>query len=373
MRSIAFLISPFAITCYLILAVNSTALSAEVDEFIPKAKLGSPSDQGINSIVNKHFKKFIDNHNKKNGKSCDRKTLAKELSYVFNSNMNTIWKELERIGVQDREGKNKTSISFPNKDTITKNGTVYRNMEIFGCCEGAMNVSGIPIGTDKIGHMFGSGGMLWEEEQYLKDQKKSDAEITAQLLKSNRAQEQSMFGIGKYGVKSYGDLAANWKGLEFYRNLLDDHKGKKAYISCVNGQVKQNRDFDIKEYASKAMSEASNCSAFYIPHPDKKLPNQAKVFAQTLKDEYGMTCPMDPQDCDQLKKEFPEQNVQSILISPVCFGKKLEDNSEVAEPWSMWEEAKAGAQGLGVVDDVGDAIRLFWKNKSSVDAVKGEK
>jgi hypothetical protein len=82
-----------------------------------------------------------------------------------------------------------------------------------------VNLYGVYLGTDKIGHLFQQGHEYFEA--YRKAEAKSLAPEQARraAVRVGVGQEHGFFGLVMVGVYSNADLAANYAGLKFYLNL----------------------------------------------------------------------------------------------------------------------------------------------------------
>jgi len=86
---------------------------------------------------------------------------------------------------------------------------------------GTVRLHGEYVGTDKVGH-FGQQGYEYYE-QYLAARLagKDEAEATQVAVAYGVAQEKGWFGEMICGIYSNADLAANYSGLLFYRNVME--------------------------------------------------------------------------------------------------------------------------------------------------------
>jgi hypothetical protein len=85
----------------------------------------------------------------------------------------------------------------------------------------SLKMFGIYVGVDKLGHIFNQGHEYFE----LYNKKISEGHHSDDALKLvidwGRSTEDGIFGTIVDGVYSNGDLAANYIGMTFYKNLLD--------------------------------------------------------------------------------------------------------------------------------------------------------
>jgi hypothetical protein len=305
-----------------------SARAEEVDDFLRTNSVKPREAMGeVNRIVNTQLERFATNYSKehKSDRSCDRKAIVQGLLYNLDKNFTNIGHKL-----RDMSAEENSSIQFYGSDV--SDSTVYRTASV-PCCIKSLTVKGEVVGIDKIDHFFGNGGLLWEQFE-------SGTTDKASLLQLNVNQEQGSWGLASTGVKSYGDLSANWDGLNFYRQLLD---GPQRYLTCENGQITIRRQFKIEEHVTKAWRESVNCSSY----SNKDL--AGRVARQLKKD--GLTCPADTSSCKEITSHYAsDPDLQKAIVSPTCLkGIKVEDSIEVAST-IHWTEAGKILGGVRVKD-----------------------
>ena len=82
-----------------------------------------------------------------------------------------------------------------------------------------INMFGVYIGTDKIGHFFQQGHEYYRIYRDQEDQGVPHDQAVHAAVKLGISQEHGLYGEGFVGVYSNADLAANFAGLHFYLNL----------------------------------------------------------------------------------------------------------------------------------------------------------
>ncbi|MNL12535.1 hypothetical protein D3C87_1334070 [compost metagenome] len=129
------------------------------------------------------------------------------------------------------------------------------------------------------------------------------------MLDLGAAQEDGIWGLKCYSVKSYGDLSANYHGIAFWKDLL---KGNPPIIGCENGKYVQKRSFDIANYIDASMDESINCNSY-----------DSAATLNSLAGEWTkrkMKCPADGDTtCAELRKSIPK-NIQTKILHPTCLG-----------------------------------------------------
>ncbi len=114
---------------------------------------------------------------------------------------------------------------------------------------------------------------------------------------------------------SHGDLAANYKGMIFWRNLTTKYYAtKNPYIKCIDEQFVLVRTFDWRDYVDQAWDEGINCNKY------KNSSIQKKVWGKqiTLEKELNkiMTCPVKQLLCTGDFSSYAPY--QKYIISPKC-------------------------------------------------------
>lgn len=124
-----------------------------------------------------------------------------------------------------------------------------------------INVNGVDIGADKLGHFFTEGRTYFEITDRLKDG------VHAGVAFGDWS-ESLYFGAQTTGVFSYADLTANFNGLRFWNRLLANQKDPLTqknitpYIHCENKRWVVVEPFNFSDYVDNGWNEAVNCSAF---------------------------------------------------------------------------------------------------------------
>lgn len=153
------------------------------------------------------------------------------------------------------------------------------------------------VGADKFGHFFDQGFGYYEAIHL----KYGDA---ARVIESSGlADEDGLNGMIGNGIRSYGDMAANFSGFTFWREVA---AGPNPYYACVGGKFKRTaRSFDWSEYVSDAWDEGINCSEF--------SPSVGAVVKKALA-KRGVSCPVAPERCQTILA----QPCGFTFISPAC-------------------------------------------------------
>lgn len=124
-----------------------------------------------------------------------------------------------------------------------------------------VQVAGVLIGIDKLGHYLAQGFQYYEEYQRLGDGLARE-ERARQVREYGHVQEVRQLGIATGGVYSFADLAANWAGMLFFLSLFDDVKLEGAeharYFSHDSAGYHRVRDFHWAEWIASDWDEVQN-------------------------------------------------------------------------------------------------------------------
>lgn len=205
------------------------------------------------------------------------------------------------------------------------------------------------VGLDKIDHFFSHGFLYWK---YIRREDRPMAQSLEDVLRMGEDQENSIWGSRGFGIKSYGDLAANYLGLAFWRNLLE---GERPHLRCEEGRYLLSRPFDIAEYFDPSVDEAINCSSFS---------SQKIMEAMTkIEEKLGHRCGVEKQRCSELVKKHGPQ-VSRRILHPLCRG---ESHTRVEPPPPL--SASDFVNAMGALTSGGENLLDFFFDTSKIKAV----
>jgi hypothetical protein len=125
-----------------------------------------------------------------------------------------------------------------------------------------VQVGGVLMGIDKLGHFLAQGFQYYERYQQLSRTLPEGARYAA-LRAFGHAQEAGQLGIATGGVYSFADLAANWSGLLFFLALFDSvnvegQHHDRYFERAADGRLRRVRDFHWAEWVTPDWDEALN-------------------------------------------------------------------------------------------------------------------
>lgn len=253
----------------------SSANALETDQFHAASHILKESSAPLNAYVEDKFERALkDANNKRQNISCPE---------VAEMVMNEIVGKFS-ISKISQFAKNSDQIErFPDDSLSTWQyiqSSIYKDAGFpfyHGLLARTINVGGVYIGTDKLGHfaLIGRGYYRDYRKNLEKKMTTSEAEKTAVL--SGIKQEIHLLGYTLGGVLSFGDMEANYQGMTFAREMCE---GENPYLQNVGGDWTRNtsRPFDFKNYVNPKMDESYK-PAFWRPGLWKKIaPNIAEVY-----------------------------------------------------------------------------------------------
>ena len=131
-----------------------------------------------------------------------------------------------------------------------------------------INLNGVYIGTDKIGHFLSQGRKFYQRYRRLGDE--------ALAMRRSVRTETGLFGRWTTGVYSNADLVANYEGYLFYRGLFHDDivAGKPAVFRWQDGKPVRQRRFTWADHVNEFWDEGLNPNVYHkalLPHVEKRL------------------------------------------------------------------------------------------------------
>lgn len=287
-----------ALTCTTLLAPS--ARSTEVDDVTTYHEPLADSE----AVINAHAEEIIADLLAKNP-PCDMERFAKRAGVALKGNV--IFGVLEKFA---------NDSSLVQKHRIPVRQSIYRGTpfepsvvsRVMGLGP-TVNVAGLRIGTDKIGHFLAMGFDLFHRYQWTRS--------IESLVEQSRWEEEGFWGGISTGVISLGDVAANLDGFLFWSDFLG--QSRNPFFACDDGRLRQIRPFRLSDYVTAAWSEAINCSDYssadYMSVMEKTL--QGLEAAQGKR----FHCPVEPARCEGLRERYarwiPAKQVD-LVVSPRC-------------------------------------------------------
>ncbi len=131
---------------------------------------------------------------------------------------------------------------------------------------------GIDLGTDKIGHIFQQGYEYLTRYEDALAGGADEATALAGAVHYGVLTEKGLYGIMMTGVYSNGDLAGNYAGLKFFRNLFHEVRIgdrtlqpilRREGAHVVIDPLRDNNDL-LKPFISEHLNEVANPSLYFF-------------------------------------------------------------------------------------------------------------
>ena len=279
----------------------SFAQAYEVDNFSGRYKPLKDSTSLLNAEVNKRLKEATEKVNEKGVLARVKKSLAFDKSCSTEDLFTAVGDELLGgvVGELEEYAIESSGIIKSNTDTdrIYRGSKNKGGMLSLAGVEPSINLRGHYIGVDKLGHFFDQGKDYYDVANKTKGTMAQ--KIDAALAYGNKL-ENGRFGLMTTGIKSYGDLAANYGGYLFWSRLVE---GVNPFFKCNNGNWVQVRDFDWALFVNPAWDEGINCSEYEPEFQADVAASQKKLeFASKNKRKY--VCPASIDQCRRMTGYF---------------------------------------------------------------------
>lgn len=304
---------------------SGTLFSSEIDSFTYRYDPSlTDSTEKINAITDLYFNQAIFEANAKG--SCNASVLRSKVHTIFGGHLKgKLRKYLMKTGDLDRrKGIVRHSIyqDFSNIHSWGFKGAskIYNTMGV------VFKIQNYIIGSDKFAHFFNQG-MRYYKKHYLKGM--DPYQVAYEGL---RSETLSYLGSPLTGIASFGDMAANFKGMLFWNELVGEgidvvthKKPTRPYVQCQNNEWVKLRKINWNEIIDASFDEGYNCNMFLSDKLVKAYQKGIKRIEQTYHQK--ISCPLDPQDLLKASKKFG--NFAHFTINPRG---NLNDNFALS-PW----------------------------------------
>ncbi|HAG91715.1 MAG TPA: hypothetical protein DCL41_07575 [Bdellovibrionales bacterium] len=268
---------------------------------IEKSKLSPEKKESNRKSLERRFLNMLEGAEKTGLVGCDRGQVFE----VLGAALAPAWMDsMESWASQ----QNFSKCNVKGRDSVYKDFSTLESPAIsFAGLNSVIQVGDTKIGVDKLSHFMTEGLEYYRQFK--------EGATLEEVLKIGENEELGGYGIESTGIKSYGDLSANYGGFQFWSQLIE---GGNPYLVCRNGKWIQNRKFDWKEYVHSGFDESVNCSTYKTPGMEKKVDNAVSELAKLNKFGPPLTCPMDIKKCQELKSRITNPIVFHAIVHPRC-------------------------------------------------------
>lgn len=246
------------------LALSFGVQAAETDQYYASKAVIRDSSNEMNGFFHERMQAALDKVNdKKKGISC--KLVAKEV-------LTQVLGEFDIVDYAKTRSFSKISVftqksplvdRFPGESVSESDyraTSIYRNrpfpLNVVGVAR-TLNINGIYIGTDKMGHFSIVGKAYYSNYLEALDKGMTESQAQDEAMRKGYQQEIAILGYTIGGTLSFADLEANYQGYLFGRNMCE---GENPYLVKKNDMWVQNPEnrFDIRKYVNPKYDEAYN-------------------------------------------------------------------------------------------------------------------
>lgn len=132
-----------------------------------------------------------------------------------------------------------------------------------------IRIGEVRFGLDKFGHLFGFGRRYYKHYQRRRARGDSQEEALRAAVRRGLRQERLFVGGWADGVFSYGDLEANFQGMELARAFCE---GAEPLLERVENGWRVRRELDLREYVTPSFDESFNNNHYPGPRWKKVRP-----------------------------------------------------------------------------------------------------
>jgi len=122
-----------------------------------------------------------------------------------------------------------------------------------------IEVGGIRLGTDKLGHMLGLSRYYYRRYHRGRRRGETVDEALARAVRWGARAESKIVGGLVDGVFSYADLEANFQGLQLARRFCE---GTERFLESTDSGWRQARVIDMREFINPGFDETYNINYY---------------------------------------------------------------------------------------------------------------
>ncbi len=258
------------------LMTSQALYAAETDQFYARDAVIRDSSDELNKYFHRRMEIALNKVNQSSKNESCREVALEVLTQVLGEfNLAEYAKDRTFSKVSKFTQEDPSVDRFPEDSLdqkIYRRGSIYKNRpfptNVVGIAQ-TINVDGIYMGTDKIGHFSIVGKAYYSNFLDALNKGSSIEEATIIAIEKGFKQEIAILGYTVGGTLSFADLEANYQGLMFGRNMCE---GTLPHLENANGKWVQSsiNPFDIRAYVNPKYDEAFN-ESFWSNRVWKKM------------------------------------------------------------------------------------------------------
>lgn len=265
----------FALFCPLLLSYAAPAHAKELDQFSDRLRVleyyaggyeqisGAPSPERVDALLDAKMNELLDELAQRLSAdpSADEAALVAHARSVF---QHPLLAELITPYEEWAKRDPRLPLYRVRDKGIYGHAVNYDDMRMTWYIELSpiIQVSGVLIGLDKLGHFLAQGFQYFEHYRSL-GPAMTVPERAARVREYGHEQEVGQLGIATGGVYSLADLASNWAGMLFFLALFDDvrveaEQHARYFARDAEGVYRRARDFHWSEWVTADWDEVIN-------------------------------------------------------------------------------------------------------------------
>ena len=261
------------------LGVSWGAAASETDQFMVWGIEMEDGSAALNRFLNEEVEVFLAEVNAKPKLSrLPSEVIAqKYFSHVFKGLLSSKLRKWFR-----ESGEIET---YPPRETTSvyqyQERSVYRGRSFpyYLPMSRTVRLGEVYLGTDKVSHMFGFGRRSFKLYLECRAGGMTDIEAERRVIRWSIAQESTIVGKLVDGVMSYGDLEANYQGMQMLKDLC---MGPNPFFIKEDGVWKHTRPLDVLPYITPNFDESYNTPHYWLLRKRFVLP----IYREEICEKY---------------------------------------------------------------------------------------
>jgi hypothetical protein len=250
-----------------LLICGATAQALEVDPYLAWMQRIEDSTPAINAYLNESARNAVElaNENPRKFDSCSAVTIA-------------IFRRMHKAVLLSRPlvrhiNRNPDIDKYGRPHFAEVSGSMYRYVPqlYFSSLADSINVDGIYMSSDKLGHVFGFGRRYYKKYLDAIDDGLGTEAALLKAIEYGVRHEKGIVGKVIDGIYSYADLEANYQGMQLARSFCE---GNEPNLAGSPGAWEWHHDADISGFVLPTFDEGylpNNFIKVYRPMIRKRL------------------------------------------------------------------------------------------------------
>lgn len=262
----------------LLVLISLKAIALETDQYMTWKTELEDSTREVNEFINDKAQEVLNEINGKQPWDVTCRQAHEEIVGWHSKGMDVI------VGIEKWIYENPLLDKFPKnlgsklgvvKSSIYADSWLFK-LKIFGI---NVKINGVTMGIDKLGHLIETGHAYYKKYQKQIKKGKTHEEALKKAIHYGIRTEKSYYGYMVSGIFSFGDLEANYRGLQLNNNFCH---GDDPYLEYKNGMWNLRRGVDLRDYINPYFDETYSGNT-YTKRRWKRVKKNLKKYCE-LKD-----------------------------------------------------------------------------------------